>query len=118
MTTTADPYHRMSETTRRAVINYVIDQGRYLQGEEEWSMEDNFQTTEGLAALYQDHILPLEHTPDPEADVECDDSTLCPAGDDEHAPDCPRNYTTHDLETREGEYARDLALGVYTPEGN
>lgn len=51
-----DLYDVMSEEDRRAVVEYVIDQGRYLAGEADWSMEDNYTTTEGLAEVYHRHI--------------------------------------------------------------
>lgn len=51
-----DLYDSLSEADRRAVVQYVIDQGRYLAGEDDWSMEDNFSTTEGLAEVYSKHV--------------------------------------------------------------
>ena len=51
-----DLYDCMVEGDRRAIVEYVIEQGRYLASKEEWENEDNYATTEGLHEIYHRHI--------------------------------------------------------------
>ncbi|HEY7822677.1 MAG TPA: hypothetical protein VIG24_07595 [Acidimicrobiia bacterium] len=56
MATTTDTYDRLTEEERRAIIAYVANVGRSLHDADEWSMDDNYSTTEGVYDLYLDHI--------------------------------------------------------------
>jgi hypothetical protein len=39
-------------TPERRALAFVMEMGEYLADKDEWDMEDNFATTEGLYALY------------------------------------------------------------------
>lgn len=64
MATSDEVYDRMPEEDRRGVVAWVLAQGRHLQKEDEWSMEDNFTTTEGTAEVYARYVLPHEEDDD------------------------------------------------------
>jgi hypothetical protein len=59
-----DAYDLMSEDARRAVVQMVLAAGRHLDSKSEWSMEDNFTTTEEVADVYQAHIKPVIGVPE------------------------------------------------------
>lgn len=76
MATPDEVYDRMPEEDRRGVIAWVMAQGRHLEQLDEWTMEDNFTTTEGTAEVYARYVLPHE--------------------DDDRACDCTPRHDTYE----------------------
>lgn len=119
-------YQRMSDNERYAIVAHVIDKGRHLENLDEWTKEDNFQTTDDLVTAYRAVIHPHED-PNPRCDcgnerhhddglthcTECDETYGLGTGGDGKCADClndgPEGTYSLRREDPDGRYAEPMS---------
>lgn len=52
----APTYDDLPDWERRRIVDFFLECGEHLASKDEWSMDDNFSTTEDLAELYR-HVI-------------------------------------------------------------